>query len=140
MALFLQGKHISCIYCLLPEKKGAFRKKPPYITQDGEDRENAPDQYVAGICDGSTVGYTYFRVENSAVTAVEIRGDFHGKLCISTAEKGNFIGEITVDCSSSDTWKNIECCVALPDGVSGIFFTAYGKGQLQLNSFTLERK
>ena len=32
----------------------------PYLTQDGKDREQGSDQYIANMCDGAVAGFKYF--------------------------------------------------------------------------------
>ena len=71
----LYGKPLPCeggyeagIVCYLRPEKGVVKisekrgNRHPYITQDGEDRECDPGQYIANVRSGTVFGYRYFEV------------------------------------------------------------------------------
>lgn len=63
-----EGKYEARIACNLMSGKGAsgsfllFLKgrRHPYFTQEGEDREHNPNQYIADLGHGATAGFKYF--------------------------------------------------------------------------------
>lgn len=81
------GKPLSCkceyeagIACVLMSKNGACKttnvpeQGHPFITQDGEDREDSPAQYISNFCDGCVAGYKYFDLGKSTDCTLTIRG------------------------------------------------------------------
>lgn len=60
----------------------------PCITQDGEDRECGPDQYVRGIRNQCIVGYKYFCFADCKRIRLAVRGDADGILHIRMEEEG----------------------------------------------------
>jgi len=45
----------------------------PYFTQEGEDREDNPNQYIANMCDGAVAGFKYFNMTNASSVSVKVR-------------------------------------------------------------------
>ena len=109
-----RGLYEARIACRLWGKNGAtlyglgdrpIDKTNPYFTQDGEDREDNPDQHISSMNDGSVAGFKYFDLENLSQITVKIRGSAEGTLTVSDELSGNIIAEIPVH--PSDDWGNI---------------------------------
>ena len=105
-----EGEYPAYIACCLLGKKGLpelFTKKNkpfPYLTQDGEDREDNSNQHIAHMLDGATAGYKYFEFETIKHISVKTRRSASGKLIFSHELKGEPIGEVTV--SQSFDWAD----------------------------------
>lgn len=73
-----EGRYEAGIACVLYGAKGACKttlskkekKNHPYITQDGEDRQADPGQYIANIRDKTVIGYKYFKADTPTVTLI----------------------------------------------------------------------
>ena len=57
----------------------------PYFTQDGPDREDSGNQYIANMRDGAVAGFKYFAFKDAAEIKVHCTGSANGHLQVSTA-------------------------------------------------------
>ena len=57
----------------------------PYFTQDGPDREDSGNQYIANMRDGAVAGFKYFAFKDAAEIKVHCTGSANGRLQVSTA-------------------------------------------------------
>ncbi len=144
----LRGKGIyeARIACNLWGKQGVavLRKKDaeseyPYFTQDGSDREDNPNQYIANIRDEAVAGFKYFMFSGLKEIAVCIRGNAHGKFLITTEPGGEVCAEIAVRPGNGDLeiWNTYTGKADVPDGVHGLFFKYEGEGSLDFLNFEL---
>lgn len=46
----------------------------PYLTQEGKDREQGSDQYIANMCDGAVAGFKYFDLRETSKVRINIKG------------------------------------------------------------------
>ncbi|MDT8719738.1 hypothetical protein IAI10_24215 [Clostridium sp. 19966] len=72
-------------------------KKPknmPYMTQNGEDRENNPNQYICSMKNDCTAGYKYFKFNKVSSISVKVLGVADGELRVQLSEKGKAISII----------------------------------------------
>lgn len=138
------GTYPSYIACNLYGKNGTMflsmikhlKKGYPFLTQDGGDREEGPDQYVANIKKGGVVGYKYFDLVGTKSITVSIKGHAKGDIVIYDKEKdGKELARIPVKA----TGKVTEFTAPLTGGGSktALYFTFQGKGAYNLYSFTL---
>ncbi|MFT8726755.1 MAG: family 43 glycosylhydrolase [Liquorilactobacillus ghanensis] len=133
------GEYPAYIACNLIGGKNVFGPrdpaKMPYITQDGEDRNDGPDQYVANIHNNDVIGFKYFRFDQQIKEiSITTRGDGDGKLVISLDRQGKSkIGIINV--GSSAQWKNHVGTINHLTGVQSIYFKFKGQGTLALRDF-----
>lgn len=98
----------------------------PCITDDGEKR------FIAGIADGTRVGYKYF--------------DFQGtcRLTITCRSSADCVWEVATDqgkaaeicCGQSDEWRKADVDLYL-EGKNALYFIYHGKGNAELLSFAL---
>ena len=144
-----EGTHPAYIACHLTcDGHGTFSHplamgdRFPYLTQDVKDitpdtesgdeaRADAefPVQYVKNLIDKATVGYKYFDCKNVAGLTLTARGQAKGRLVITSApdaaleqDASAIIGECSIEIDAPD-WSSLSVDVALPDGVTALYFT-----------------
>lgn len=138
-----EGEYPAYIACCLLGKKGLpklFTKKNkpfPYLTQDGEDREDNSNQHIAHMLDGATAGYKYFEFETIKHISVKTRRSASRKLIFSHELKGEPIGEVTV--SPSFDWADFPGNINITKGKKALYFTFRGTGELAVMSFNLQK-
>lgn len=130
------GSYPSYIACTLTDKNlyASIEEKQrltPYITQDGEDRECGPDQYIRGIRKQCIVGYKYFRFEECSVVRLTVRGDAKGVFRIRTEETGANIVSLPVNLTGTG-WNQITGDFAVRNDKCGFFLEYEGEGSLDL--------
>lgn len=139
-----KGTYEARIACNLMSKKGVtgygFRKDwvedcHPYFTQEGADREDNPNQYIANMTDGSVAGFKYFDIKDAARIAVTVRGTGKGFFRVTTELNGAEIAAIPLE--AIDEWKEFSAELKLADGVTALYFTYCGEGAVDFNSFTI---
>jgi hypothetical protein len=108
----------------------------PFITQDGEDREDNPNQHVAGIEDGTIIGYKYFDFKDVTAISIWVRGTATGTLSIRTALTEEECGNISINISS-DEWIELESSCCIPFGVHPLYFSYHGEGTFALIDFEI---
>lgn len=132
--------NLTCSHGSFPYKKIREKDKKrlhPYFTQSGEDRENAPDQYIANMKDGATAGFKYFAFEGLKSVSVSVRGDGRGQMEVRTAP-----GEApicTIPLSPKESWAAFSAPVSgNVTGTKALYFTYTGDGYVDFDTFTLE--
>lgn len=139
-----KGEYPAYIACNLLGRNGAVRyefgyhidESHPYFTQEGEDREDNPNQYIANLNEGAIAGFKYFDLKDVSKISVETRGAGKGELCVSTALQGGEL--VTIPISPAQEWGISSVPLKVDDGVHALYFTYHGDGAIDLNSFTLE--
>ncbi|MCM1134315.1 MAG: family 43 glycosylhydrolase [Clostridium sp.] len=92
----LRGKNGACI-SLLPD----MGEDDPYLTQEGEDREDNPNQYIANMRAGAEAGFKYFRMQSPVERMyVLTRGNGSGVMRIASLGRDNL--------ENSGNSKNLE--------------------------------
>ena len=148
------GSYEARIACILQGKRGASfssreRMTPeyPFFTQDGEDREEDPDQYIANMRDGAVAGYKYFVFQGINEIAVKIRPckkesipseEIKGSFRVSSSLRGEGLGEIPVCLQLGEDngeWKEFAGNVQIPDGIRELYLEFSGTGAVDLFSF-----
>ena len=83
-----KGEYPAYIACNLMSRRVLGMRVPfrgAYITQDGEDRECGPDQYISQIENGTVVGFKYFLFDGTeSRLCVQVRGFAQGTLLFMT--------------------------------------------------------
>ncbi len=140
-----KGTYTAGIACSLTSKEGACfygfdgtetRKKHPYITQSGKDREEQPDQYIANMQDGAAAGFKYFDFHNTSKVSVTVRGTGEGILCVTDERQGTIkLAEIPVKPSLTDT--DISAPLMVSDGKHALYFIYKGSGSIDFIQFKL---
>jgi len=137
-----EGTYEARIACNLLSKEGptfshpmAMKPEQLYFTQEGEDRENQPNQFIKNIHDGAIIGFKYFDFKKLQEITVKTRGDAKGKLLVMTSLEGDVLGEISI--APSGDWSNSTGKVAIPDGKHALYFKFEGEKSLDFSEFTL---
>lgn len=136
------GEYEARIACNLSGKNGArfygvFRtkkRKEPYFTQSGEDRECDPDQYIAGVSDGTEIGFKYFECSPRARVSVKLRGSAKGKMLIFA--NGQEVGEIAVEAGKE--YEDFFAEAEFPREKFALRFKFVGRGKADFKSFELQ--
>ncbi|MFW2504155.1 family 43 glycosylhydrolase [Clostridium diolis] len=130
--------YIAC--CLMGKRLFIGMQSPssiPYITQEGEDREGDPNQYIASMKNGSTAGYKYFDFDKVSRISVKVRGEASGELQVKLSEKGAVVSRIKLtDCGKE--WTEFSSEFKLTSGVYPLYFIFKGKGEFDFMSFSIQ--
>lgn len=138
------GEYQARIACNLISREGAKRYEigeeveeyHPYFTQDGEDREDNPNQYIANMNDGSVAGFKYFILDKAKEMSVKVRGNGNGAFFISTELSGQSVAKIPINVQDS-CWTSFTDSIKIEDGVKPLYFTYKGEGSIDFMSFTI---
>ena len=130
------GKYPAYIACALMDKndsKTADGKKmtAPCITQEGEDRECGPGQFVSNIINKCVIGYKYFDLRDTAGIAVVLRGDASGRLLVRYEENGEEKACLEI-LSQGNEWHRIEGKLPSGSEKSGLYLEFLGEGSVDL--------
>lgn len=122
--------------CDGPEFEGV-RDNHPVLTQDGEDREDNPGQYIKNMRDGSIAGFKYFQYTAKLAVKVSTRKDA-GIMEIRTSPEGDVLGVIRL--SADDDFHDSETVIIKPEPKEklALYFTYKGPGSVDFNEFELE--
>ena len=142
--LYGKGVYEARIACNLISYKGAKRYEfgdiiedyHPYFTQEGEDREDNPNQYIANMTDGAIAGFKYFNIEKVEEVSVTVRGNGFGNIKITNLLNGEAIVNIPI--KSQSKWRSFVTPVKLPEGKQALFFTYEGMGAIDFLKFELK--
>ena len=140
-----KGTYEARIACNLMSKKGAsgyglgnyqLEEYHPFFTQDGIDREENPNQYIANMTDGAIAGFKYFNIKGIRKISVTVRGEGKGVFLVSAQIDGG--GLAAIDLESSKDWKEYSAKINIEDGITALYFKYCGEGAFDFSSFTLE--
>ncbi len=134
-----KGKYPAYIACNLMDANIYETKEEKsaaafYITQDGEDRECEPGQYLKGMKNGCIVGYKYFDMKDVHKILVSIRGTASGTLRLSLKEKDAYIADIDIRISCNN-WVNADTPVIIHNGIHALYFEYEGEGSFDMLEF-----
>lgn len=138
-----KGKYEAYIACHLYSGRGALfgvhpmlqNKKHPALTQDGEDREDAPGQHIQNMRDGATAGFRYFEFRDASGISVTVRGSGQGAMIVKDAGDGETVAKILLEPASE--WQMFSAPLHIKDGVKSLYFTYAGRGAVDFKDFTL---
>ncbi len=142
--LSAKGEFNAAICCHLTSKKGTFfAYKPykqrkwwhPYITQKGKDRPSNPNQYIAHIKDGTTIGYKYFKPGSTSLK-LYVTGFAKGTFIISTDEQGKTIIGTGKTCVRFGK-NTLQISLEKTDTIHALYLHFIGVGHLNLHTFDL---
>lgn len=142
-ALRGRGEYQASIACNLMSRTGAVRyefgeeidSSHPYFTQDGQDREDRPNQYIANMTEGAIAGFKYFEIDDASEIIVRIRGTGQGELCVGTAIDADCAARVYT--SPSKDWTSCRASLQIESGVKALYFTYHGSGAIDFYSFEL---
>lgn len=135
------GSYEARIACHLYSKNGTTEslaeqqdENHPAFTQEGEDRENNPNQYINNMRDGATAGYRYFMFEKADQITVKVRGTGNGKFIVRDERNGNVVAEIPVQ--PSEEWTGFKAALNITPGKHPLYFTYQGQGAVDFKEFS----
>ncbi|MCD7746177.1 MAG: family 43 glycosylhydrolase [Lachnospiraceae bacterium] len=143
----LQGreKYEARIACNLLSREGSLQyaegisvsEVHPYFTQDGEDRENHPDQHIANMTDGSIAGFKYFDLDFPARIGIRYRGKGTGAFCVSTDIGG--VPLVRIEVNPAEAWTELWAEItAEVKGVYPLYIEYQGEGAVDLIGFEIQ--
>lgn len=131
----LRGEGIYPAYIACNLLRGSLLSGCPYITQDKPDGDTTARQYVAGIRNGSCVGYKYFDFpSDSRSFTVQYRCSGKGILEITQSDGGLMVGSVAI--SKTSQWQESGCTLYVTPGKSGLYLKYSGSGNLELMQFS----
>ena len=136
-----QGEYPAYIACNL------FTSKPsvyvdaslPHITQewiddeDGSPLKEEDSSYIAGVRDGTTIGFKYFSFRGIKKIGVTTRAYIKGFFEVKTELNGPVIARIPVD--YTDFWEESIADAPIPDGDGALYLKFTGDGSGDFKSF-----
>jgi predicted GH43/DUF377 family glycosyl hydrolase len=137
------GEYEARIACNLMSKQGAKRYEfgdvieeyHPYFTQDGEDREGNPNQYIANMNDGAIAGFKYFNFNQVQDISVTVRGAGNGVLIVSTGIGDGIVSKINL--TETVDWATFTAQLKIDEGIKPLYFTYKGEGAVDFLSFSI---
>ena len=117
---------------------GVFKKKKgdlPYFTQNGKDRDDNPDQYIANFSNGSIAVFKYFDVKSLSNIDVLYKGNASGMLDVFDIDN-RLIAQLPIDKSLDITSTSSKTTLA-KKGKQSLKFAFEGKGHFDFISFVL---
>jgi len=140
-----KGRYEARIACNLISSEGctfyAFHHKQsqgvhPFFTQDGEDREDNPDQYITNFNNGCIAGFKYFAFDGDEHNiTINIRGEQFGQVMVFTEIGGDPIA--TIDITSSNQWRDYTAPLTINKGTHALYFTFTGQGNFDFRHFEI---
>lgn len=108
----------------------------PYFTQEGEDREENPNQYIANMTNGAVAGFKYFDFAGTRQIEMSVRGKGKGVFEISTMLEGEPVATIPV--WSVAEWQIFSADINIEPGTGALYFKYNGIGAFDFKEFTLK--
>ena len=143
-----EGEYSASIACNLYSKDGALhyldncqmyeniRIDHPAFSQDGQDRESDPNQYIKNMKDGSLAGFKYFEYVKEIKLSVKTRGD-EGVFEVRNNPDGSVLAEIKLN-KNKDYTQSEEVIITFPEEERiALYFTYKGAGSIDFLSFEL---
>lgn len=139
-----KGAYEAYIACNLMSKNGVnmysmgdgqVESIHPYFTQEGEDREDNPNQYIANMTDGAVAGFKYFEITDTVKVSVIVRGKGKGTFSVSESLDGEAVATIPVE--TSKDWKIFCADINMKAGISAFYFKFHGEGTFDFKEFRL---
>lgn len=135
------GEYPAYIACVLMDKndnRTADGKKimSPYITQEGEDRECEPGQFICNIINRCVIGYKYFDFQNTSGIAIVHRGNAKGQLMVRYEENGEDKACLEI-LPQENGWHRVEGKLPAGSEKSGLYLEFLGEGSIDLLEFEL---
>ena len=136
------GRYEARIACNLSSAGGTFmyqkektagEERHPYFTQDGEDREDNPNQYIANLRDGAWAGFKYFDIRQSSRIKISVRGNAEGEMLVQDEKDGEIRAVIPVRPSAD--WQEESGEFHIEPGVHALYFIYKGSGSMDWQWF-----
>lgn len=144
--LVCEGLYEARIACHLSAKGGATKitvrnADMPYFTQDGDDREDNPNQYIANMKDGALAAFKYFNVEKpeyKMTITISAHGAQAAQGYMQISNMEDFEDILAEFKYNGREKKDISSVVNLPYGKQPIYFRYVGQGAVNFYSFSYE--
>lgn len=104
----------------------------PRIVQEGKDGDHELG-YVTQIREETVIGFKYIDFKGVTGMEITVRGYGNGVFEVRTALDGEALGEIPVKYTTA--WTKYSADFKIPDGVSALYFTYKGGGDVMFQSF-----
>lgn len=137
-----KGIYEARIACHLYSKNGTTEslaeqqdENHPAFTQEGEDRECNPNQYINNMRDGATAGFRYFMFDTATRINVTVRGTASGVFKVRDERGGLVVA--TINISPSEDWATFGSELSIEKGKKPLYFTYEGDGFVDFKSFEL---
>lgn len=138
------GRYQTYIACNLMSKNGTGRydkifsrlalSKHPYLTQEGKDREDNPNQHIANFRSGTIAGFKYFDIQDVKEISIEIRGNARGKVIVTNSlESEQPVALINI--SPCDKASKFKASAYFNNGKQALFFQFHGRGSFDFLAF-----
>ncbi|PRA09468.1 MULTISPECIES: family 43 glycosylhydrolase [unclassified Paenibacillus] len=137
------GTYEARIACNMASKEGVpllvltYDENHPYFTQEGEDREENGNQYIANFQDGATAGYKYFQFAEGNRFRIKIRGEATGKILVTHHLGGEVCASVII--TPSEEWQNYETAFSPEKGRQPVFITFQGTGVIDILEFEFKK-
>ncbi len=109
----------------------------PYFTQEGEDREDTPNQYIANMHNGAWVGFKYFEMNGAKSVGVKVRGKANGRLQVYDGIKGKMVADIII--KPTTRWTIYKAPIKIANGKRALYFVYRGNGSIDFKEFQLKK-
>ena len=106
------------------------------FTQEGEDREDNPNQYIQNMVDGATAGYRYFDIQKAKTLSIEVRGTATGAFVVRDGKEGPVAAKIQI--APAKDWTSFSAPLTISSGKHALYFTYEGEGAADFMSFQFE--
>ena len=103
----------------------------PHVSQDGKDGDRDP-AFIANIHEGTVIGFKYIDFKGVSGITLEVRGYGNGTFEVRTSIDGEVLAEIPVNFMT--VWKKYTSDCKIPDGVSALYLTYKGGGDVMLRT------
>lgn len=104
----------------------------PRIVQEGKDGDHEQG-YITEIREGTYIGFKYIDFKGVSGIELSVRGYGNGKFEVRTAIDGEVLAEIPVQFTTA--WTKYSAACSIPDGVSPLYLSYKGGGNVMLQSF-----
>ena len=137
------GEYDARIACNLLGRNGAVRyefgetlgDEHPYFTQEGKDREERSNQYIANMSNGAAAVFKYFDLKEPKELRVRVRGQGAGVMRVFA---GNTTELAAIPVQPSADWSWYGAPARHITGVQSLRFEYSGVGAVDLDRFGIE--
>ena len=109
----------------------------PYFTQDGEDRDGNPNQYIANMTSGSVAGFKYFDIKEINEISLAARGKGRGIIKVSTSLEETDVAGVNINLDDEVNWHTLTSEIQVEQGRAALYFRYEGNRAIDFLSFEL---